>query len=1063
MQHGDDTTNLSYTAASQPGKPGYHHFGDISFRVQKHSPPGPPPAPEATAGTLAGHSIHCAPSTAACVIGSPGHQKTAADCATSCGTEPACACWSYADSAGTCFLLSNDTALPIPDPAATCGWKATWQRAAAAGNTSGRLVFSSAAGGATPLTVLPTPAGEILAVDLGPALRLSRGGDCPLRVSRHYSADRTRGDLLLRYELRNEGEEPLELGSFGVSMVFDQIFSGRTLAQVATECTFAEPSIALRAGYVSVVSTTGKGPVLLLLPELSSVSSSSTAAGFEGWRMLTEDPTPRSVTFEGFYELMAHTKAWAEDEWAHVSPWNPPTARVLPPRGGSASFQYRLTLAPSLALLGETLLALGRPVVRAVPGYVLSMPSMSGTASLTVRRRCGSCMDERCTVASWDMSPSQGALRLCTTSSSAPVPGIAGCPPLDGGDGDEISDSDVVSSNRGASSNCNESLVEVRLLAAAGDGATTEYQGRVRLELTYSDAMTQVIQLYVQPDADLLVQRYTNTLRTRQWHDDPADAFHRTAAILNWDRDGGRHGRGGGQILQESRAWIAGLSDECGAGPAVAMASKNLFSPRADEVALLERYVDEVLWGRGEAQRLAHQTVQSSDFGVRASMFYAGLHGFNYTVSPCWDEARSLTTWRSYNYPHVTIVYWSLYRVARHYGLAMRHSWSWYLGQAVNTTLLGVARHGRYNDMGLMAGSVWRSLLHDLRREGSATAAWLDAASHIEAFMRSRAEVWARQPFPFGSEMPWDSTGQEEVFGWSREFGLWNQSNSTLDAVLAYAPRLPSWAYHGNARRYFDFAVYGSPRANTGTERELHHYGAPLNALVTLEAWRVAPAAPEALYLLEVGVGGMASFLTNINASDGFASMAWHGSPAALARDPYDCDFGVGFYGHAAGSSAFVVGELNSSSSSNTVSCYLCNLQVVTNTSKTQQQEQEGHQLLVVVPTDSFHRRVYFGILGLDLDLEAGHFSSLTIDVLSRTITASLVTAARSPALLPPRGRLLLETPGQGQAPGQIPQMEGLRVESIHAPGHSLPRVRGGYEVAITPGTRAAFVVRWTR
>lgn len=78
-------------------------------------------------------------------------------------------------------------------------------------------------------------------------------------------------------------------------------------------------------------------------------------------------------------------------------------------------------------------------------------------------------------------------------------------------------------------------------------------------------------------------------------------------------------------------------------------------------------------------------------------------------------------------------------------------------------------------------------------------------------------------PFPFGSEMPWDSTGQEEVsqslvcmhvtclyiiegffmsatqvYLWSKAFGFYNQSNATLDAVLAYSPRLPSWAYQGN-------------------------------------------------------------------------------------------------------------------------------------------------------------------------------------------------------------------------------------------------------------------------
>jgi hypothetical protein len=148
-------------------------------------------------------------------------------------------------------------------------------------------------------------------------------------------------------------------------------------------------------------------------------------------------------------------------------------------------------------------------------------------------------------------------------------------------------------------------------------------------------------------------------------------------------------------------------------------------------------------------------------------MFFSGLAGFNYTVNPCWDEARSLTTWRSYNYPHVTIVYWSLYRVARNYGNAsvLKKGWQWYLGQAVNTTLLGVAKHGQYNNEGLMAGSVWRLLLHDLKREGSdsnsnadadAIKTWLAAAAQIETFMRGRAEDWAKMPFPFGSEMPWD-------------------------------------------------------------------------------------------------------------------------------------------------------------------------------------------------------------------------------------------------------------------------------------------------------------------
>ena len=45
----------------------------------------------------------------------------------------------------------------------------------------------------------------------------------------------------------------------------------------------------------------------------------------------------------------------------------------------------------------------------------------------------------------------------------------------------------------------------------------------------------------------------------------------------------------------------------------------------------------------------------------------------------CWSEARSLESWRAYNYPHVAAIYWSLYRLARHFSppLANRAHWSW--------------------------------------------------------------------------------------------------------------------------------------------------------------------------------------------------------------------------------------------------------------------------------------------------------------------------------------------------------------------------------------------------
>lgn len=62
-----------------------------------------------------------------------------------------------------------------------------------------------------------------------------------------------------------------------------------------------------------------------------------------------------------------------------------------------------------------------------------------------------------------------------------------------------------------------------------------------------------------------------------------------------------------------------------------------------------------------------------------------------------------------------------------------------------------------------MGETVVGELLSDLRREH-----WTAEADSVEAVMKLRAEAWDTQHVPFGSEMSWDSTGQEGVYYWSK-------------------------------------------------------------------------------------------------------------------------------------------------------------------------------------------------------------------------------------------------------------------------------------------------------
>ena len=97
----------------------------------------------------------------------------------------------------------------------------------------------------------------------------------------------------------------------------------------------------------------------------------------------------------------------------------------------------------------------------------------------------------------------------------------------------------------------------------------------------------------------------------------------------------------------------------------------------------------------------------------------------------CWSEEHSLESWRAYNYPHVTAVYWSLYRLGRYHQppLVQLHNWSWYLTRAHATAVALWTRGGDpwtkkqgggvgTAQWGVMVGSVFELLLTDLWREG---------------------------------------------------------------------------------------------------------------------------------------------------------------------------------------------------------------------------------------------------------------------------------------------------------------------------------------------------------
>ncbi len=613
---------------------------------------------------------------------------------------------------------------------------------------------------------------------------------------------------------------------------------------------------------------------------------------FEAWRPLTDDPLPSGYTYEGLHEWMVHSKSYAETAWKEAEQWNNPTSALLKP-GETVSCGVKFILANSLRDIETALAAAQRPVTVGIPGYVL---------------------------------PSDVKAKLFLRYDKAVR--------------------EIKSEPAGA--------LEIRDAGTNRKGwrvydLTGKKWGRARLTVTYDDGLTQTINYKVIEPESKVVTAYGNFLTTEQWFDDENDPFGRAPSVITYDYEKRE------QVKQDRRVWVAGLSDEAGAGSWLGAIMKQLIMPDPEEVKKMEDFVNQTLWGG----------IQYNEgdlrYGVKKSLFYyepQSMPDGTYDKEirwapdgnfPSWNTKETNSVGRSYNYPHVAAAHWVMYRLARNYsGLVTQQEWQWYLENAFQTTMAMIKFAPHYAQFGQMEGTVFILILNDLKAEGMTKM-----AADLEAAMKSRVDVWMKLEYPFGSEMPWDSTGQEEVYMWAKYFGLDDKALVTLNAILAYMPTVPHWAYNGNARRFWDFLFAGKL---SRFERMIHHYGSALNSIPVLNSYRENPSD---LYLLRVGYGGVLGAISNIT-QDGFAPAAFHSFPQTLKNDGITGDYGTGFLGYAINSSTYLVnsdefGWLSFGGNSSV----------------------KGKWVTVDLTTAA-RSRVYLAPAGLWLTLDAGRFSSVS-------------------------------------------------------------------------------------
>ncbi|GKT93378.1 glycoside hydrolase family 43 protein [Colletotrichum tofieldiae] len=309
--------------------------------------------------------------------------------------------------------------------------------------------------------------GVIAGADLAPTLP----SGVPLTVTREWL---TEGEgLALRVNLTNNANTTVELGSLGLPVVINNIFETRSAEDIQAKCSLADPYIGLDAGYVRVSPVKGLGNALVVAPLGKSP--------FEAWRLLSEpqgDYWYQTQTYEGNYEWMIHSQAWAENDWKGAEPWNTPTAKTLKP-GETYSVGLKFGIADTIQTIENAVVKSDLPLAVGIPGYVVP-------TDLTARLY----LTHSSTVKSID---SHGSFAVDQDTNAKGTPYLL--------------------------------------------TPTTGTWGRTKITIVYEDGKTQTIHYFITKSAPETVSDLGHFLTTAAHYTDETDPFGRAPSIMGYDRE----------------------------------------------------------------------------------------------------------------------------------------------------------------------------------------------------------------------------------------------------------------------------------------------------------------------------------------------------------------------------------------------------------------------------------------------------------------------------------------------------------------------------------------------
>jgi hypothetical protein len=285
---------------------------------------------------------------------------------------------------------------------------------------------------------------------------------------------------------------------------------------------------------------------------------------------------------------------------------------------------------------------------------------------------------------------------------------------------------------------------QIQYLGANGDNKIYQVQfsrpGENKLTVTYGNSRTMILEFFVTEPLETLIKKraaflVSHQIITNLWYSGLFCDLNMNDGVLvtpdNHDTLGNSF-----QVYE-----IA--SDDAGESRPAYLAVKESVFPVQSEVSALDYYITNFVWGG--LQRTTNETFSYGVYGV-----------------PDWHQLRinnNLSIGRGYDYPHIVVMYYGMYQVARHHPeVTTALSATEYLQRAWGTAMaMWSYGGGQATQVGLMNELVISDLIDDLVAEGmTAQAASLRTnwETKVNYYVTGNADL-------FASEYAFDSTGFE--------------------------------------------------------------------------------------------------------------------------------------------------------------------------------------------------------------------------------------------------------------------------------------------------------------